>query len=444
VYYKLPIDLSDVRRLDRRVLRRVRPRMRLEAAARRTRRTARFLANRRPRAGDTELMGAVREGDLDRVNQLALEGDGLDTTNRQGQTALHLAAALGRPEIAGCLLAHGADHELRDSRGRTPLSLDVTDITVLHSIRQHYQRFPYPKVRVERADDSAVRHAAAELEASGILRLPGAIDSELLEQLRADFGAFIAELEGKIETGDADYKHYDTECYYWPDDRAYITNNAYKHSAALARLCCSSPFLDIARLYLGKPAYIQRANAMRYLPVETSEHDMFRFHHDLVDKRLKLMVLLTDVGEADQYMSYVVGSHALFHPYEMFRTNVCPTEYCERNLGRLEIFQTLGQAGDVFLFDSNGAHKGNRRPHGRTRDAFFVEFSAASSPQFGGDIPAEVFDDHPLVESNPLYVMANSPKRWERPIDRGSRPSWIVDLPQPSTWIWRAPRNSMV
>lgn len=388
-------------------------------------------------SSQAELLRAVRAGDLEQVERLAMAGEGLDESGASGQTALHAAAGAGNAAIAACLLAYGADHAVADLAGRSALSLDHIDIEVLHAIRQRYQRYRYPTVRPGGGDDSPAAGYVEALDADGIVRLAGAIGPDLLAQLREDFAAFIGDLAQRTHTGTANYGHYDQEAYYWPEDRAYITNNAFRYSAALARLCCAKPVADVARLYLGRPAFIQRALAMRYLPCASKSHDMFRYHHDLVDRRLKVMVLLTDVGEGDQYMSYVSGSQALFHPYAMFHSNACPLEYCERQLGRLDIRRTLGAAGDVFLFDSNGAHMGNRRPTGRTRDAFFVEFSAAPTPQFGGDIPPEVFDSGPPTSSHPLYLMAHSPKRWQQPFVRGGRPTWIVDLPHPSTWVWR-------
>lgn len=382
-------------------------------------------------------MRAVRAGDLEQVERLAMLGERLDDTGASGQTALHVAARAGRADIAACLLTHGADYDVADGAGRTALSLEHVDVETLHAIRQHYQRYPHPSVRSGGGDDPNAARYADALDADGIVRLDGAIGPALLAQLRRDFAAFMDDLDRRASAGTADYGHYDQEAYHWPDDRAFITNNAFRYSAALARFCCAKPVADVARRYLGKPAFIQRALAMRYLPCESKHHDMFRYHHDLVDKRLKVMVLLTDVGEADQYMSYVTGSQALFHPYAMFHSNVCPLEYCERHLGRLDVFRTLGAAGDVFLFDSNGAHMGNRRPSGRTRDAFFVEFSAARAPQFGGDIPPAVFDAGPPTASHPLYVMAHAPKRWHQPVTRGGSPTWIVDLPHPATWVWR-------
>jgi ankyrin repeat protein len=44
-------------------------------------------------------------------------------TDRQGQTALHLAADLGRTPVVKYLLEHGARADLRDDAGKTPLDL---------------------------------------------------------------------------------------------------------------------------------------------------------------------------------------------------------------------------------------------------------------------------------------------------------------------------------
>jgi hypothetical protein len=387
----------------------------------------------------TELAGAVRADRLDEVERLIAAGADLDAGSGSGRTALHLAARLGRVEIAATLLAHGARIDRRDERGREPLGLDHTDIDTLHAIRQHYQRYRSPGRPDTATLDAVTARHAHELEARGITRLDP-IGPDLLAELRADFDAIIDEITSMIESGDAEYRHYDQEAYYWDDDKVYATNNAFKHSASLARLSCSRLILDIAGAYLGPEFHVQRAMAMRYLPDDASpKRDMFHFHHDLVDRRLKLMVLLTDVGPGDQTMSYVVGSHVLFHSYEMFHSNPCTLDYCERRLGPLEIVETLGDAGTAFLFDSNAAHCGNRRRSGKTRDAYFVELSTARTPQFGGDLPADVLDDGQLDDPRPLYLMASSPKRWEHLSTRGTSPSWIVDLPDPASWVWPTP-----
>src|SRR5204863_8945422 len=44
-------------------------------------------------------------------------------TDRQGQTALHVVADLGRATVVNYLLAHGARFDVKDDAGKTPLDL---------------------------------------------------------------------------------------------------------------------------------------------------------------------------------------------------------------------------------------------------------------------------------------------------------------------------------
>jgi hypothetical protein len=102
-------------------------------------------------------------------------------------------------------------------------------------------------------------------------------------------------------------------------------------------------------------------------------------------------------------MSYVVGSHTLFHPYRMFFKNACDLSYCRRHLPNIEIYDATGKAGDIFLFDTNGAHRGVRRETGSVRDVYLVEYNASTSNVWGGDV-APNLDDVPLGH-NPFERM---------------------------------------
>jgi hypothetical protein len=140
----------------------------------------------------------------------------------------------------------------------------------------------------------------------------------------------VEELHAVLARGEGRKRHYDEEEHWWAGDEAYVTNNAFKYSPDLARFCCTESLLHAATLHVGERAYIQRGLIMRYLPSRSSEDDMFRWHH-----------------------------------YEMFLTNRYDLDYCRRHVPHMEIYDALGEAGDVFLFDSNGAHRGVRRETGR-------------------------------------------------------------------------------
>lgn len=382
----------------------------------------------------TAVLDAGFQGDTETLEKLLYEGADPNVQNAQGETALHLAVRHGHEQTAACLLAYGADHTVVDNRGHTPLSLDYTNLKVLHAIRQRYGRVRTRESVRHQPSSAQVATWVSTLDRQGIIKLSGLIELDALTRMQTDFQAFIRNLEGKIARGESFYRHYDEEEHWWPKDLAYISNNAFKYSIQLVEFCCHETLLEVANLYLGKTAFIQRGNAMRYLPTGSSDEHMFGWHHDMEDKRLKVMILLTDIGAHDQYMSYVLGSHKLFHPITMFIKNKCSLAYCREHLGEVEIYDTIGQAGDVFLFDSNGAHRGNRRLDASVRDTFFVEYTADRSDIWGGDISQDVFDDIPLHTANPFEWMMAVEKKWNMPVTRKA-PTWLENLSRVETWL---------
>jgi len=304
----------------------------------------------------------------------------------------------------------------------------------LHDIRQRYHRQRQAKLPVEDLASPASRQWLAELEANGIVRLPGFLGHGDLQQLQADFQVLVQALNHKILRREPVHQAYDEEESWWPQDRAYISNNAFKYSPRLVNCCRREELLDLVRAYIGITPIITRGVAMRYLPDEEKHTDMFGWHHDMEDRRLKVLILLTDVGMSDQNMSYVRGSHALYHPLQMFYENTCSLEYCQQQLGDVEIIHATGQAGDVFLFDSNGAHRGNRRPHGAVRDTFFIEFTSDPSDIWGGDLPAGSCGEHPPSADDPFAKFQGAEKKWHQPIIRKT-PAWVENLPDVACWL---------
>jgi hypothetical protein len=277
------------------------------------------------------------------------------------------------------------------------------------------------------------RQWLAELEDRGITRLPGFVNTAELQTLRADFQGLIQALNRKILRRESVHQAYDEEENWWPKDRAYISNNAFKYSSLLVRMCCRPELLDLVRGYVGINPIVTRGVAMRYLPDEAKQTDMFGWHHDMEDRRLKVLILLTDVGPDDQYMSYVRGSHAFYHPLDMYYENTCTLDYCRQRLGELEIIHATGQAGDVFLFDSNGAHRGNRKPAGAIRDTFFIEFSSDRSDVWGGDLPTGCAEELLKISDNPFTEFVSAAKKWTVPVTRKA-PAWVENLTDVTRW----------
>jgi len=69
---------------------------------------------------DREFLSAVERGDIERVNNLIGHGADVRRVYEQGRTALHEAARVGAIEVAGVLIACGADVSAEDIDGCDP------------------------------------------------------------------------------------------------------------------------------------------------------------------------------------------------------------------------------------------------------------------------------------------------------------------------------------
>lgn len=58
---------------------------------------------------------------VDRIRDLIARGADVNARNYKGQTALHCVARAGFVEIVSLLLDHGAEVDLRDDKGHTPV-----------------------------------------------------------------------------------------------------------------------------------------------------------------------------------------------------------------------------------------------------------------------------------------------------------------------------------
>jgi len=74
-------------------------------------------------SGEENLQGAVVGGDVGKVRKFLEEGAEVDSVDKYGFTALHLAADRGHKEIVQILLEKGANVGVKDPDGETAISL---------------------------------------------------------------------------------------------------------------------------------------------------------------------------------------------------------------------------------------------------------------------------------------------------------------------------------
>jgi Acyltransferase family/Ankyrin repeats (3 copies) len=87
-----------------------------------------------PDFGTTPLAWAALVGDAGMVRELLDAGAPVDGRNRDGGSALHAAAFLGRAEAASLLIGRGADVRMANFAGDTPLRSATTDYSAVEFI----------------------------------------------------------------------------------------------------------------------------------------------------------------------------------------------------------------------------------------------------------------------------------------------------------------------
>lgn len=384
--------------------------------------------------GSEAILQVARQGDAKEVRQLLEAGADPNATDTNRSTPLHHAVQGEHYETAALLLAHGSSHAYRNGGGHSALSAKYVDERGLHRLRQHYIRTPDPDDVGRRAAGVREDSTLKALQKDGFARMDSFLTGGTVKGLKRDFLRFVEALDEKLRRGTGRMKNYDEEDHFWVGEKAYVSNNAFKYSATLLELACSQCLYGLAEAYFGKPAHIQRAMAYRYLP-EGVGGGMFRPHHDMQDKLLKVMILLTEVGDRDQYMVYHAGTHHSFRAYENFFSNEVDVE-SEPGTG---IEYAKGHPGDVILFNANGAHYANRTEGAPLRDVYILEYSADPAEITGGTLPRDVPDYTSRGSRHPLSLMSRTVPRWSLPFVR-RKTSWLETLPFPGLWLARSPR----
>jgi ectoine hydroxylase-related dioxygenase (phytanoyl-CoA dioxygenase family) len=148
----------------------------------------------------------------------------------------------------------------------------------------------------------------------------------------------------------------------------------FRRAPSLLGIALDPFVLSLTSLYFGRKIMLHQVVASRYLPMPPRDFASWQWHHDAWGKRINVMCLLTDVTEKDQYMSYMAGSHRRIHPLDRY-TNSRYTEEEVQSYGDFRNVTCTGPAGTIFVFDSNGFHRGNRS-EGAHRDAIISHYSA--------------------------------------------------------------------
>jgi hypothetical protein len=263
-----------------------------------------------------------------------------------------------------------------------PVRATVANATYVFNEMLYRLPRPFGEPMAQSPEQSALtKRLAGELGAKGIVALRNHVSGERLAQIQSTFAAMVSRIEsGPNGPEKLSPPGYLPQTLYLEDEhnreaRTTCANNPFKHAGEFLALSTDPLILGIVARYLRRPFYLQQSVASRYMPMEPRDFGSFQWHHDAWGRKVNVMFLFTDVAEQDQYMTYVEASHLHYHN----RDRCWNSRFGDKEVRTLfpdaRHVRCTGDAGTVFIFDSNGMHRGNRST-ARYRDTLITSFNA--------------------------------------------------------------------
>lgn len=112
-------------------------------------------------------------------------------------------------------------------------------------------------------------------------------------------------------------------------------------------------YVDIIETYLSNKTFIDTIVYQKFYPSILNKSS-YMWHHDNRSHQIKIQILLNDNIEKNcQRMQYLLRTHNIIHSRKKNRFN---------NISKFnnELIDCYGSAGDAFIFDTNGVHRGFR------------------------------------------------------------------------------------
>jgi hypothetical protein len=283
----------------------------------------------------------------------------------------------------------------------------------IHFISEALYRTPSVSVKFQQyisPPSKTIQSAIETLRSDGIVVIENYMQDEQLQDLKIDFESFVKSVEklplGPMKMTPGGSLHPQTQYPEQGYDIEYnmtFSYNPFKYSKRFLGVALDEYILEIIKGYIGKNFMLQQAAALRYHPHEKRDFGSWQWHHDSWGRKVNVMLLLTDVTQNDQYMSYMKRSHKIYHSYKNTVINDRFTEEDVKKLCGQSVLNCTGKAGTLIIFDANGFHRGNRSL-GRARDSLSNQYTAGRY-LWPFDIPA-VFTDS-LSKDQMEFLMKN-------------------------------------
>lgn len=196
-----------------------------------------------------------------------------------------------------------------------------------------------------------MEHIVRTLEQEGYFLMPEFADAATVQRIHKHLeGALLTERFGPRRSGFT----IDTV-----PENVHVAEYATDHllrSSDIVALMCNQTLIDIATLYLGCKPTISNVSVWWSLPADGTAQEAENYHRDVDDWRfLKFFLYLTDVTDTSGPHRYVAGSHRS-SSFLMIRR--LTDSQVETTFGKNRCLSMTGSAGDAFLEDTFGLHKG--------------------------------------------------------------------------------------
>jgi hypothetical protein len=259
-----------------------------------------------------------------------------------------------------------------------------------------------------------------DLKKNGITHLKSFLNDKKIKILKLNFDSAMYEIEHSTSSNlkFTPKSHFSIKVPYLEDEyledtKHFHTRNILKFNKIFLELVCSDLLIEIATQYFQKEIFLNQIDSYRLCPIAKSKYSSFQWHHDGQGKKLNMMVLLTDVDCGGQKMTYLKGSHLKYRSFkECLNSRVSETEVNQiySNSTFNHIFECIGKAGDVFIFDANGIHSGNRS-EGAIRDTIVIQFTAGRY-LWSFDVPSNFKNSLNISDIGKSFIKKNIKINW--------------------------------
>uniref|UniRef100_A0A0G4HD32 Uncharacterized protein n=1 Tax=Chromera velia CCMP2878 TaxID=1169474 RepID=A0A0G4HD32_9ALVE len=206
-------------------------------------------------------------------------------------------------------------------------------------------------------DPSLQSHAAC-LKANGIAFIPKLVDAHLLAAVQSDLAGWMSRKQWNAD------KHMGFD---GNSGEAFLTE-----SEAFCRMVANPSLLSLVSAHFGTLSpHLSFERTYIIDSIDPYERRAFQWHHDGWGRnQLKVMILLSDVGPEGQCMHYCPGTSDEDWPCTRSRETLFSPQFASS----LRAIRCHGRAGDVFVFETFGVHRGVRNK-GPRRDVMVLNFT---------------------------------------------------------------------